>query len=379
MNQQQNRPLLLDPVTYRGLTLKNRIVVAPMAMYSSNEGFVDDFHLVHLGRFALGGAGLVFTEATAVSRDARMTHGCNGLWLDAQVGGLKRITDFLHRFGAAAGIQLGHSGRKASTRRPWHGGRSLDNDDFVEKRETSWEPVSSTNEPFDVDLPTPRALQDEDLALIIEDYKRATLRAVEAGFDVLEIHCAHGYLLHSFLSPLNNTRDDRWGGDLQGRMRLPLAVVAAARDVWPKSRPLFVRISAVDGRDIGWSIEDSVHFARELVTRGVDVIDCSSGGMKLERGNQLVARSPGFHVPLAARIKQEAAVPTIAVGLIREAQHAESILRENHADLVAIAREALFDPNWALRASLSLEGDDAWGLWPEQYALWLRRRGLKSA
>ena len=367
-------PLLFEPISFRNMTLRNRIVVSPMAMYSSHDGFADDFHLVHLGRFALGGAGLIFIEATAITAQGRITSGCNGLWLDAQVPQLKRITDFLHRFGSAAGMQLAHSGWKGSTRRPWHGGTRLDEEDVKLRGEQAWPIVSVGDEFFDGLAPGPTALTEGDLVALLDQYRAATRRVIAAGFDVLEIHAAHGYLLHSFLSPISNKRDDRYGGSIEGRMRFPLSVVEAVRAEWPADKPLFVRISAVDGVDVGWTIEDSVTLARALAARGVDLVDCSTGGMKLPRDKNLVARTPGFQVPFAARIRREAQIATMAVGLILEPKQAETILEAGEADLVAFAREMLANPNFAAQAALELEGSSGWDLWSDQYRYWLERR-----
>lgn len=370
--QSQAAPLLLQPIRMRELILRNRIMVSSMAMYSSQEGFADDFHLVHLGRFALGGAGLVMTEATAVSEHGRITAGCNGLWRDEHIEGLRRVTDFLHRFGAAAGLQLGHSGWKGATQRPWHGGASLTADD--ERGEEPWPVVSSSPEPFTSGWAIPHELGKAELDDIVENFRQAARRGQEAGFDLLEVHCAHGYLLHSFLSPLANRRSDVYGGSLENRMRFPLRVVEAVRDLWPDEKPLFVRISTVDGIDVGWSIADSIAFAKALRKLGVDAIDCSSGGMRVPREQQVMSRTPGFHLPYSERIRAEADIPTVAVGLIRDPRHAEAILREGQADFIAIARELLFNPNWAAQAALELQPDSGWNLWPEQFRWWLERR-----
>lgn len=367
-------PRVFQPLTLRGVTLKNRIVVSPMAMYSSDEGFSSDFHLVHLGRFALGGAALVFTEATTVTRQGRITPGCNGLWLDAQVENMRRICDFLHECDALAGIQLGHSGRKGSARRPWHGGAPITEEDWANRREEPWSVVSSSPAPFDEGWAVPAALDQSDLDALLDDFRGATRRAVEAGFDVLELHCAHGYLLHCFLSPLANSRDDAYGGSLENRMRFPLRVVEAIREEWPDERPMFVRISAIDGVDYGWSLADSVAFAAACKARGVDLIDCSSGGMKLPRDRQLAARSPGFQVPFAAEIRREAGIATMAVGLIREAQQAEAILDAGEADLIAMAREMLFNPNWTAQTAVEMMPEADWALWPDPFRGWLQRR-----
>ena len=370
---------LFEPLTLRGMTLKNRIVVSPMSMYSSHEGFSDDLHLVHLGRFALGGAGLVITEATAVSRDGRITHGCNGIWLDAQVPNLRRVTDFLHRFESAAGIQLGHSGPKGAGQRPWHGNGPLGSEDAAKRRELPWPIVSASSLPFDDGYATPRALTEVDMDGLVLDYRGAARRAREAGFDVIELHCAHGYLLHAFLSPLLNNRGDKYGGNLENRMRLPLRVAEAVRSEWPDDRPLFVRISAVDGVGVGWSIEDSIAFTNELAARGVDAIACSSGGAKLARGQVLVSRERGFQVPFAAQIRKATGVPTIAVGMILEPQQAEDVLRAGDADLIALGREMLLNPNWAAQAAVALRQSAGWQEWPQQYGWWLERRARQLA
>ncbi len=366
--------MLFQPYQLRGLGMKNRIVVSAMSMYSSQEGFADDFHLVHIGRFALGGAGLVFMEASAVTPEGRITPGCNGLWADAQWPALRRITDFLHRFGCAAGVQLGHSGAKGAARRPWDGGTPLDAEDHRLRGEQPWPVASVSAEPFDAGWAVPHALSEAQIDDLVGCYRAAARRAREAGFDALELHCAHGYLLHSFLSPLANKRDDRYGGSLENRMRLPLRVARETRAEWPAARPLFVRISSVDGIGIGWSIEDSVTFAKALAECGVDAIDCSSGGLRMPRERQVPARTPGFQVPFAAHVRRETGLPTVAVGLILEAQQAEDILRNGEADLVALAREALFSPNWPAHAALSLLGPAGWELWPVQFRWWLERR-----
>jgi 2,4-dienoyl-CoA reductase-like NADH-dependent reductase (Old Yellow Enzyme family) len=372
--------LLLQPLLLRDVTLKNRIMIAPMAMYSASEGIADDFHLVHLGRFALGGAGLVMAEATAVSREGRITHGCLGLWEDHHVPGLKRIADFVRRLGSVPGIQLAHAGRKASVRRPWNGGTALPDAASAppDEEETAWPAVSSTDTPFDDTMVRPEQLDEAGILGIVDDFAQAAHRASVAGFDVLEIHCAHGYLLHSFLSPLANLRTDRWGGDIDGRMRFPIEVVRAVREKWPHGKPLFVRISSIDGVDIGWSMDDSVAFAKELKRLGVDVIDCSSGGMKLPRGKTLVARTEGFHVPFSSRIRDDVGIATIAVGLIRSPAFAEDVLGRGGADIVAVAREALFNPNWANHAALELEAGQGWRRWPDQFSMWLRKRHVRS-
>jgi len=271
-------------------------------------------------------------------------------------------------------MHLAHSGWKGSTRRPWHGGTRLDGEDVELRGEKAWPIVSVGDESFDGAAPGPTALRESDLSALIEQYRQATRRVIAAGFDVLEIHAAHGYLLHSFLSPLSNKRDDRYGGGIENRMRFPLDLVEAARAEWPHDKPLFVRISAVDGVDVGWTIDDTIVFAKALAGRGVDVVDCSTGGMTLPRGKNLVARTPGFQVPFAARVRTEAKVATIAVGLIIEPKQAEAILKSGAADLIAFAREMLVNPNFAAQASLELEGAAGWNLWPDQFRYRLERR-----
>jgi 2,4-dienoyl-CoA reductase-like NADH-dependent reductase (Old Yellow Enzyme family) len=372
-------PKLFTPLALRGLTLKNRVVVSAMSMYSATDGFVDDFHLVHLGRFALGGAGLVMMEATNVAPEGRITHGCNGIWRDDQVPPLRRIADFLHRFDCAAGIQLGHSGPKGSTQRPWHGNGPLGPSDETARGEAGWPIVAASPEPFDAGSQIPAALDEAGMALLVDAYREGARRAREAGFDIVELHCAHGYLLHAFLSPLANKRRDAYGGSLENRMRFPLRVAEAVRAEWPEEKPMLVRISAVDGVGVGWSIEDSVDFAKALKTRGIDAVDCSSGGMRLERAQVLDSRVPGFQVPFAAQIRREAGIPTVAVGMIRDARQAEAIVAEGAADLVAVAREALVNPNWPALAALELEGASAWRRWPAPFAWWLERRARALA
>jgi 2,4-dienoyl-CoA reductase-like NADH-dependent reductase (Old Yellow Enzyme family) len=337
-------------VTLRGLTLPNRLVVAPMCQYSVTDGFVGDYHLVHLGRFALGGFGLVIVEATGVTADGRISHGDVGLWSDEQIPGLARIADLLHAEGAAAGIQLAHAGAKASTRRPWDGGGPV-TEENARPGEPPWPTVSASDVPAFPDGPAPHPLTVAELDDVREAFVAATRRALTAGFDVVELHAAHGYLMHQFLSPLSNRRTDAYGGSLEGRMRFPLEVVEAVRAVWPDDKPLFVRVSAVDGSRQGITIEDTVVFARELRARGVDVVDASGGGIG---GGWEHPLGYGYQVPFASRIRAEADIATMAVGLIVDARQAEAIVAGGQADLVALAREAQDDPNFAVHAAREL-------------------------
>ena len=345
-------PSLLQPLTLRGLTLRNRLVVAPMCQYSVTDGLVGDYHLVHLGRFALGGFGLVIVEATGVTADGRISHGDVGLWSDEHIPGLARIADFLHAEGAAAGIQLSHAGAKASSRRPWDGGGAVTQEN-ARPGEAPWPTVSASDVPAGPGWPTPHALTVAELAEVRDAFVAATRRALTAGFDVVELHAAHGYLLHQFLSPLSNRRTDEYGGSLDGRMRFPLEVADAVRAVWPADRPLVVRVSAVDGSGEGIRLDDTVAFARELKARGVDVVDVSGGGIG---GGWEHPIGYGYQVPFAARIRAEASVPTVAVGLIVDPKQAEAIVADGQADLVALAREAQDDPNWAVHAARELTG-----------------------
>src|SRR4051812_765784 len=337
-------PALFQPLTVRGRTLPNRLVVAPMCQYSVTDGLVGDYHLVHLGRFALGGFGLVIVEATAVTADGRISHGDVGLWSDAHVPGLARIADFLHAEGALAGVQLAHAGAKASSRRPWEGGGPVTAENGRPDEEP-WPTVAPSAVPVGPGWPIPHPLTTAELAEIRDAFAAAAGRALTAGFDLVELHAAHGYLLHQFLSPLSNHRDDAYGGSRKGRMRFPLEVVEAVRAAWPEDRPLFVRLSAVDGSRDGIAIEDTLAFTTELKARGVDVVDVSGGGIGGGWDHPL---GYGYQVPFAARIRAESGIATAAVGLIVDARQAEAIVAGGHADLVMLAREAQDDPNFAV-------------------------------
>jgi 2,4-dienoyl-CoA reductase-like NADH-dependent reductase (Old Yellow Enzyme family) len=366
--------LLLQPFDLRGVPLRNRIVISPMCQYSAVDGVAGDWHTVQYGRFAVGGAGLVFLEATAVLPEGRITHGDLGLWSEEQVAPLARIAAFLKAQGAAAGIQIGHAGRKASMQRPWHGNGPLNAADAA-RGDLPWEIVSSAALPIGEGWLVPRALDEAGILRVRDAFVAAAERALRAGFDALELHMAHGYLLHQFLSPLVNRRNDAWGGDAEGRMRLPLDVARAVRAVWPADRPLFARISAVDGAEGGLELEDQIAFARRLREAGVDVVDCSSGGVA---GSATAAKGPprtyGFQLPFAARIRAEAGVATMAVGLIVDPRQAEAALRAGEADLVAIGREALEDPNWPQRAAAVLGGGPDYASAPPQHGWWLANR-----
>ncbi len=348
-------PSLFDPLQLRSLTLSNRILVSPMCQYSSVEGFANDWHLVHLGSRAVGGAALVFTEAAAVTAEGRISPADLGIYRDEHVEMLGRIVRFIHDRGSAAGIQLAHAGRKASTAESWKGGAK------VEIADGGWEPVGPTNTPFAPNYPTPRELTSDEIADVIVAFRRAAVRALAAGFDVVEIHAAHGYLLHEFLSPLSNTRTDHFGGSFDNRARLLREVVSGVRQVWPDRLPVFVRISATDWTRGGWDIEDSISLAKQLGPLGVDLIDCSTGG---NVPNATIVPAPGYQVPFAARVKKDAGIPTGAVGLITTASQADTIIRTEQADCVILAREMLRDPYFPLRAAKELGVDQTW---PVQY------------
>jgi len=349
-------PNLFDPLSIRDVTLPNRIVVSPMCEYSSTNGFANDWHLVHLGSRAVGGAGLVMTEAAAVTPEGRISPHDLGLWSDDHVELLSRIARFIHSQGSVAGIQLAHAGRKAGTYRPWDG------DGAVPEGSGGWTNVVAPSAiPFADNYPMPQALTLEGIRSVVGAFAAAARRAREAGFRVIEIHAAHGYLISEFLSPLANHRKDEYGGSLENRMRLLLEVVRAVRGTWPENAPLFVRISATDWEESGWTLDDSVALARRLKDSGVDLIDCSSGG------NVPPARipvGPGYQTPFAERIRREARILTGAVGMITAPAQADHIIRTGQADVAILAREFLRDPYWPLRAARDLGYPVPW---PVQY------------
>ena len=348
---------LFSPLKLAGITFPNRIAVSPMCEYSSEDGFANDWHLVHLGSRAVGGAGLVFTEASAVTPEGRISPQDLGFWKDEHIPGLKRIVNFLHGQGAHAGIQLAHAGRKASMSRPWDGEERV-----KPVTEGGWKEVLAPSAvPFSEKYAQPTALDAAGIQRLVRAFQQAATRALKAGFDVIEIHSAHGYLLHEFLSPLSNRRTDEYGGSLENRGRLLIEVVDAVREVWPLDQPLFVRISATDWAPNGWDLEQSVSVAKLLKPRGVDLIDVSSGG--LVPGITIPA-GPGYQTPFAEEIRRQAKIPTGAVGMITAAAQAEHILRTGQADMVFLAREFLRDPYWPLHAAQHLHDSTPW---PPQY------------
>jgi 2,4-dienoyl-CoA reductase-like NADH-dependent reductase (Old Yellow Enzyme family) len=336
---------LFAPLSQRSLTLRNRLVVSPMCQYSAVDGVPNNWHLVHLGSRAVGGAGLVMTEACAVSPQARISPADTGLWNAAQVEAWHRTSCFLRSREAAVGVQLAHAGRKASVEAPWLGGKG------VSAQDGGWTPVAPSALAFREDSPQPRALEPIDIRNVIDDFAAAAQRALDACFQLVEIHAAHGYLLHQFLSPLSNQRDDRYGGSFENRTRLLREVLVAVREVWPERLPLWLRISATDWADGGWDIEQSVELARIVKDLGVDLIDVSSGGLV---PHARIPVEPGYQVPFSARIRREAGIATGAVGLITRAAQAEKIVADGEADVVLLARELLRDPYFPLRAAHEL-------------------------
>ena len=366
-------PLLFTPLSIKSVTLKNRVVVAPMHQYAAVRGHASDWHLVNAGRYAQGGAGLVIMESTKVARNGCGTVGDLGLWHDAFIPGLARCAHFIKAHGAVAGLQLGHSGRKARLTRPWEGGRPLTGSEPEIYDWRDWELVAPSAVAHTDRSPTPRALSVTEVRDLVANWGAAARRAATAGFDLLEIHGAHGYLVHQFLSPVANVRDDAYGGSEANRMRFALEVAECVRAAWPSDKPLFMRLSCED--DAGWGPEESVRLARQLKAAGVDVIDCSSGGT-LGHSPMDSARASkyGYQVPYAEKIRREAGIPTMAVGHIVHADQAEAILRDGRADLVALAREIMHNPSWPMDAAQKLGADPDFRLVPPAYAHWLAKR-----
>jgi len=356
---------LFSPLKIRDLILPNRVAMSPMCQYSAEDGMANDWHFVHLGSRAVGGAGLIMVEATAVTSVGRITPGDHGLWDDIQIEPLARIVRFIRQQGAIVGIQLAHAGRKASSNLPWLGGTPLTSE------QGAWNTVAPSPIGFDDNHPVPKSLDERDLEEVIIAFVQAAERALKAGFQVIEIHAAHGYLLHSFLSPLSNQRTDIYGGSLENRMRLLLQVATRIRDILPQGMPLFVRISATDWVEGGWDIEQSVILSRELKALGVDLIDVSTGGLV---PHAKIPVEKGYQVPFAARIRQESQIHTAAVGLITDAEYANQIITRGCADLVLIGRELLRDPYWSIHAQFSL---DETPNWPVAYGYAVKRQRRK--
>lgn len=347
---------LFKPLKIKSVELKNRIVISPMCEYSSEDGFANDWHFVHLGSRAVGGAGLIITEATAISPEGRITPDDLGLWKDEHIAELKKIVGFIHDNGSVAGVQLAHAGRKASHQSSWKGGGLI-----ASNEPQGWQTVAPSAIAYKEGTEAPIALDEAGLTKIIQDFKEATKRSIEVGFKVIELHAAHGYLLHQFLSPLTNKRTDHYGGSFENRIRFLLEVTAAVQEIWPADLPLFVRISATDWAEGGWTAAESIKLSAILKDKGVDLIDCSTAGLV---SWQKIPAGPGFQVPFAEQIKKETGILTGAVGLLTEAAQMEEIVAGGKADLVLIARESLRDPYFPLHAAQQL-GVDL--LWPNQY------------
>jgi 2,4-dienoyl-CoA reductase-like NADH-dependent reductase (Old Yellow Enzyme family) len=346
---------LFSPIRLREITVKNRIFVSPMCQYSCEEGIPNTWHLVHLGSRAVGGAGLVMCEASGVKPQGRISPHDAGIWSEAHAQAWAPITAFIKAQGAVPAMQLAHAGRKASTHSPWRGSGAVDAD------HGGWQVVGPSAVPFSREYPQPRAMSNADIDRCVEDFRRAAQHSLQARFEIVEIHMAHGYLLHEFLSPLSNQRNDEYGGSLENRMRFPLRVAEAVRKAWPEHLPVFVRISASDWKDGGWDIRQSIEFCRRLKALGIDLIDCSSGGNVADAKIALV---PGYQVPFATAIKNEVGIATSAVGLITDAVQAEQIVATGLADSVSLARAMLRDPYWPRHAALALGVDPQW---PDQY------------
>ena len=347
---------LFSPLKIKNIELKNRIAVSPMCEYSSEDGFANDWHLIHLGSRAVGGAGLIITEACAVSAEGRITFADLGIYRDEHIEKLKHITDFIQAHGAVAGVQLAHAGRKASHVEPWNGGKQIPSD-----QPNGWKTVAPSAVPFKDDEEAPLELDKAGIEKVKADFKAATKRAIAAGFQVIELHGAHGYLLHQFLSPISNKRTDEYGGTFDNRIRLLLEVVETVKEVWPKENLLFIRLSTTEWTEGGWTADDSVALAKILKDKGVDLIDCSSGGNVV---NAKIPLKPGYQVEFAEKIKKESGILTGAVGLITTAYQADEIIQEGEADLIFLAREMLRDPHFPLRAAHELGHEVKW---PVQY------------
>ena len=347
---------LFSSIKIRSIEIKNRIVVSPMCQYSSNDGIPTDWHLVHLGSRAVGGAGIVFTEATAVSPEGRISPDDAGIWNDVQVNAYKKITSFIKSQKSVPGIQLAHAGRKASTFSPWKGNGK------VSIENGGWQTLAPSAIQFGDDYPSPKEMDYKDIKVIIDQFREAAKRSIDAGFDIIELHFAHGYLVHEFLSPISNHRTDNYGGSLENRCRFAIEIVKSVREVIPDATPLFVRISASDWVEGGWDIEQSVQLAKWLKDIVVDLIDCSSGG---NVSNAKIPAGPGYQIPFSQRIKKEANILTGGVGFITTAEQADQIINSDQADFVFLAREMLRDPYWALHAAkkLNVELDN----FPKQY------------
>ncbi|MGE0798733.1 MAG: NADH:flavin oxidoreductase/NADH oxidase [Lautropia sp.] len=375
MNATERPPGLFEPLRLRELRLRNRIVLAPMAQYQARDGLANDWHFQQLARYAVAGVALVFTESVKVAADGRSTAADLGLWSDDQIPGLARIASFVRANGAAVGIQLGHAGRKGCCAVPWDGYQPIPRDGTHAGDGSVWPIQAPSAIAHEAGWPEPLAMDRDDIARAIDDFASAAARADAAGFDVLELHGAHGYLLHQFLSPESNRRTDEYGGSAENRARFTIDVVRAVRGRWPDTKPLFFRASVVD--EVGWSVPDSIALARQLRSHGVDVIDCSSGGMHGRSSvTRLQAHRPGYQVPFARAVREGAGIATMAVGLIVDPLQADAIIRQGDADLVALGRELLANPGWPVQAARALDPGAGYDLLPTPHRWWLNRRRI---
>ncbi len=374
---------LFSPIKIRGITSPNRIVLSPLCMYSAKDGLPNDWHFSHLSTYARARVGIIFTEATAVQEDGRITPFCCGLWNDEQAVGFEKIAKFIKDMGSIPAIQLAHAGRKASAKQPWKGGTPLE-PNTVKKSQKPWVPIAPSPISLGDGWQTPKAMSKKDISTLIKNYVNSAKRAVSAGFEILEIHAAHGYLLHSFLSPISNKRNDEYGGSYEGRIKLLKDIIIAIRKEIPDKNAIFCRISAIDGLKNGWTIQDSIKLADTLNKLGVDVVDCSSGGIVGrprfavdDKGDILkknTDRGLGFQVPLANEIKKLVDIKTMEVGVIINAKQAEKIIEQKQADLIAMGRELMYNPFWPLHAAQELNVDPNFNLWPDQYRWAVNRR-----
>ena len=356
---------LFSPYTLKSVTFRNRVAVSPMSQYRASDGLANDWHIVHLGRFAMGGAGLVFVEATAVTEDGRRTHGDLGLWNDEQIEPLARI------------IQLGHAGRKSSERRPWHGETPVDAKDEADRGEAPWRTMAPSPLPYAEGWPAPHEMTEDDIQAVITAFAAAAKRSLQAGFKVVEVYAAHGFLIHQFYSPISNQRSDHWGGSLEDRCRFPVAVAKAIRAEWPDDLPLIFRLSCTDWLDDGWTEADTEYLTRQLTAVGVDMIVCSTGGIgngKARARHQRMTLEHGFQTPFAANLRQATSAHTMTVGMIWDEQAAEAMLKNDEADMVAMGRELLDHPNLPLQAQARLEETQDFAAWPPESGWWLDKR-----
>ena len=362
---------LFSSLKIKSKTFRNRVVLSPMCQYKAKDGIISDWHLQHYSRFAFSGLGAAFIEATGVSPEGRIGHGCTGIWSDDHVEGLSKIVKTFNQYDCLSGIQLAHAGRKASFLRPWDGASPITENDKIEP---AWQTIGPSAIPINNSSPVPKEMTIEDINRVKEDFKNAAIRANIAGFDIIEIHGAHGYLLHSFFSPISNMRIDQYGGNFENRIRFAMEIIADIKSVWPENKPLFYRLSSIDAPGQGATIEDNVQLAKSLKIAGVDVIDCSSGGIT---GSPVLTKSkiiPGFQVPYSEKIKKEAEISSMAVGAIINADQANEIILNKRADLVAMGRELLADTQWVYKAATHFKLENAKSFLPDSYSFYLSRR-----